>query len=712
MWIKWCFWTITVTPIGVAPIGINHYLNKIKNNSDTPITYHTHAEQMVYSDGSDVNTDFDTVKWHDVNFEQTFKKIYLTKKDDYINANRSMISLKQTNVCSDSNDSGTCGGKGYEWDINSRIHDWTNDFHDNLYLHLSKEAPNFGYSKQKLYLKQKKLLSSKQSYKSLTCPTKFGSMYEHASDISFNVGIHRNLTSGNWNVYGVNKAWLKETPHIVVFYNWVDRFLWTINAGDTPHNTNTSCPNEGYSPIRIDEGGINVGSYNITHLLQVKEPNYRKKSLSLSINNEYINFIKLWHDDLKNKKPSELTDLQKNEISKFDIQSNDDPWLVLNDIQDKLTFNIQYRVSDALKINEFENKQLNVNYQSLVNGIEIYLNKNENNKYLIQFTKLSTNEIIENDLYLQGCEVNEINHLNSQLTKNDNGFYELNAPTIKDIHFKKYDGSKINNVYPTSLTDLEVLRMFVTLIDSYGCVDDYDLLIPTMYQIKKDDINGQINVDIDADGIKLNKTFGGFKIIDTQSNELDASKLAYNLIAEELDNKKINEIFIANGYSESIMQNTEFKVNSFDNLKGVANIEIVNGLLGNHLYIIKNLQPYYIKIKDSIDKKYLSNISPSINIDELRNRYLDISTEFWSRNQESISFVIEQNVKEKTAIIKLSYYEELSHAYKKIDFTISLNKANNDYLFLSICIVVGLIILFAIIWLIYKKKIKKNRVNL
>jgi hypothetical protein len=47
-----------------------------------------------------------------------------------------------------------------------------------------------------LYLKEKKLLSNNQSYKSLTCPTKFGKLYEHAKDIKFDVGIHRDLTSG------------------------------------------------------------------------------------------------------------------------------------------------------------------------------------------------------------------------------------------------------------------------------------------------------------------------------------------------------------------------------------------------------------------------------------------------------------------------------------------------------------------------------------
>jgi hypothetical protein len=37
-----------------------HQYTRIKR--DTSITYHTHAEQMVHSDGSDVNTDFDAVK--------------------------------------------------------------------------------------------------------------------------------------------------------------------------------------------------------------------------------------------------------------------------------------------------------------------------------------------------------------------------------------------------------------------------------------------------------------------------------------------------------------------------------------------------------------------------------------------------------------------------------------------------------------------------
>jgi hypothetical protein len=64
-------------------------------------------------------------------------------------------------------------------------------------MKLDNKAPSFGHSKQKLYLKQKRLLANKQSYKSLTCPTMFGRLFEHASDIKFGVGFNRNFTSKN-----------------------------------------------------------------------------------------------------------------------------------------------------------------------------------------------------------------------------------------------------------------------------------------------------------------------------------------------------------------------------------------------------------------------------------------------------------------------------------------------------------------------------------
>lgn len=676
---------------------------KQQNKQDTPITYHTHAQQTVYSDGSDVNTDFDTVKWQNINFDQTFKKIYLSNKNDYITADRSMISLKQTNICSDNNDTGTCGGKGYKWDINTRVHDWTNDFHDNLYLHLSNDAPEFGYSKQKLYLKEKKLLNNKQSFHSLTCPTKFGTLYEHANDINFNVGIHRDLTSGGWNVYGVNKALIKETAHVAVFYNWVDRFLWTMNAGDTPHQSGVGCPDNGYSPINVDGGGINIGSYNINNLLKISKPNYQTKTIKLIINDEFINFIKLWHDELKNKPLNELNDIQKQLMSKYEISNKDDPWLILKDVQNKLIFNIEYRISDPIKVNEFKTQQIKISFDSLVGGVDIHLNKNQNDKYLVQFSSIKTLEIVEPDLYIQECKTSNIDNTNQQIEHNDNNFFELLSPSIENIKFKNFDADKLKDIYPSSLSDISVLQTFLTLIDSYGGVDNYSLLTNQMYQIKRNDLDGEITINVDVNDIHLNKTFNCFKRADEQTYELDASKVAYNIVPEELNGNRIGDIFLANGFSGSVVNDLCFDVIGKDNVTGVANIKITKGLLLDKIYEIKNLQPYFIAIKKNINKKYLQ-INPSeVNVDELKRDYLEISNEFWSRNNESLSFVLEPNNKDKILLIRISYFEEFDHKYNKVDLTINFLQRKTNHIFIWVIIGLALITVGVFVCIFYKK---------
>jgi hypothetical protein len=50
-------------PLISSGVVFNHALHTIKNTKQqSPIIYHTHAEQMVHTDGNDVNTDFDVVK--------------------------------------------------------------------------------------------------------------------------------------------------------------------------------------------------------------------------------------------------------------------------------------------------------------------------------------------------------------------------------------------------------------------------------------------------------------------------------------------------------------------------------------------------------------------------------------------------------------------------------------------------------------------------
>jgi hypothetical protein len=66
-----------------------------------------------------------------------------------------------------------------------------------------------------------------------------------------------------------------------------------MNAGDAPHQKDTSCKENGYGPIKIDEGGVNVGSFNLDHLIKICEPNYQEKTIKLIVNDEYLDFAKI-----------------------------------------------------------------------------------------------------------------------------------------------------------------------------------------------------------------------------------------------------------------------------------------------------------------------------------------------------------------------------------------------------------------------------------
>jgi hypothetical protein len=302
--------------------------------------------------------------------------------------------------------------------------------------------------------------------------------------------------------------------------------------------------------------------------------------------------------------------------------------MVLNEIHSFLTFNIEYKISDPLKINEFKTERLNISYDSLINGEDIHLNKNQNDKYLIQFLNISTQEINTPEIYIQENSTDTITQNNKQIKETDNHFFELSKPTIQNIFFKEPDVSQTQKFYPSSLSDEEILRTLVEVVDNYGSGGDYSLIENSMYKIIRDDANGSINIQIDAGDIHLKKTFQIFKKSNELPLELDASKTAYNIIGDELNNENVEEIFLNNGYSKSLVDNLNFSVSSINDTEGTANIKVVKGNLKDKEYLIKNLQPYFIKVKDNIKRNYLKIKPSNVNKSNLKDRYLDISNEF------------------------------------------------------------------------------------
>ena len=252
----------------------------------------------------------------------------------------------------------------------------------------------------------------------------------------------------------------------------------------------------------------------------------------------------------------------------------------------------------------------------------------------------------------------------------------------------------------------------MTLIDTYGKTDDYSLLTNEMYAIQRNDFDGNITININVDNFHLSQTFDGFKQANSQSHELDASKVAFNIIASELSNAKINNILVANGFSQNIINDSSFDIKNIDDITGSALITATNGPLSNTSYKIINLQPYYIRLKDNIPKKYLIGKPSDIDIGVLKERYLDISNEFWSRNQEKLSFSLDPNNNTKTLTVHVTYYEDLNNKFVKLDLNISFTNKTNNLLIILLASVMSVLLLACVFVLVHKKLKKRKHVSL
>jgi hypothetical protein len=51
-------------------------------------------------------------------------------------------------------------------------------------------------------------------------------------------------------------------------------------------------PTQQYSPINIDEGGVEAATYNLDHLVEITDASYKNKSIKIVINKQFLAFIK------------------------------------------------------------------------------------------------------------------------------------------------------------------------------------------------------------------------------------------------------------------------------------------------------------------------------------------------------------------------------------------------------------------------------------
>jgi len=78
---------------------------------------------------------------------------------------------------------------------------------------------------------------------------------------------------------------LQESAVVYVFYNYVDRFVWTLSS------TNNST--EAYSTISYNKYALPLQGqmFKIDNLLSINKFNYETGRLQIGINEEFINFI-------------------------------------------------------------------------------------------------------------------------------------------------------------------------------------------------------------------------------------------------------------------------------------------------------------------------------------------------------------------------------------------------------------------------------------
>jgi hypothetical protein len=181
-----------------------------------------------------------------------------------------------------------------------------------------------------------------------------------------------------------------------------------------------------------------------------------------------------------------------------------------------------------------------------------------------------------------------------------------------------------------------------------------------MYLIKRNEIEGTIQIIIHANNHTFSHTYEGFRRAIQQIRDINSELIYYNTVAIDLDQEKITALLIANKENTYIAQHLHYVIEPNNDetivqvrVDKVSDSELVDLYL-NQTFLITNLQPYHIRLKQNFSKKSLNCKPSEVKLDDFKHNFLDISDEFYNRNKGTLTINLKSNNKVNTLTAKIT----------------------------------------------------------
>ena len=711
------------------------YNHDVENNFD--------LWQNLYWHDNSVHAEITNFNAHKVNFDIKTKNIITTKTADEIDGNNFILNCKQTtdfDVC-DNSGCYTYGNNDYE--CNKRIINWAPILTQYMKIKCLDEIKTWGKSNSLPFLDVKSIWKVGTEHKNLTAKAVFANgdnqqyVYNSGNDFNFVKGVNKEFWNTKYNIWSVPYTYVKEIQYIYVFYNFVSRFLFTLQNNEIADKKDFKL----YEDNLINLNKKFLSYFNVSDLLTIKSVNYNHHSIILGLNEEFINLINQIHlffcskDILKNKNlPNDdivngkinygnidqvlrcknlndyLSIINTNNnfyklLSSYHITQDDEIYQIIEALKEILTINFNYSIWNP-KLNEYENKTMLIDFKQLFNkDYEILINPDNNGKYTFKISNLEVNENKNNHIFLPYSKNDfDYSHITNNIEHTKNDYCIIMDQEINYVRFNTLDETFLND-YPTNISSNLLIDKAVKLFDNNNQQIDNAKFINS-FKILPDDLNGSINIEIKA----VNKTYAhkytGFKKIESnKEKKIDVTKYQYGMIGSKTTKEEIIKILLNNGFSQEFINNSYFKSIKVDDKKGSINFELIN----NRNNISKNIQlynfdPYFIEQKN--DDNILHSYKPAnITLSMLRTYLINQSPRFKTEHQNDLKVYTKVNTYSNLLTANFKFDN------KSVEFTYNFNNKNNENILNIVCycsIFIGVIglLLVLVTTIIHKKKSK------
>ena len=711
------------------------YNQDVENNFD--------LWQNLYWHDNSVHAEITNFNAHKVNFDIKTKNIITTKTADEIDGNNFILNCKQTtdfDVC-DNSGCYTYGNNDYE--CNKRIINWAPILTQYMKIKCLDEIKTWGKSNSLPFLDVKSIWKVGTEHKNLTAKAVFANgdnqqyVYNSGNDFNFVKGVNKEFWNTKYNIWSIPYTYVKEIQYIYVFYNFVSRFLFTLQNNEIADKKDFKL----YEDNLINLNKKFLSYFNVSDLLTIKSVNYNHHSIILGLNEEFINLINQIHlffcnkyilknknlpnDDIVNGKINYgnidqvlrcknlndyLSIINTNNnfhklLSSYHITQDDEIYQIVEALKEILTINFNYSIWNP-KLNEYENKTMLIDFKQLFNkDYEILINPDNNGKYTFKISNLEVNENKNNHIFLPYSKNDfDYSHITNNIEHTKNDYCIIMDQEINYVRFNTLDETFLND-YPTNISSNLLIDKAVKLFDNNNQQIDNAKFINS-FKILPDDLNGSINIEIKA----VNKTYAhkyaGFKKIESnKEKKIDVTKYQYGMIGSKTTKEEIIKILLNNGFSQEFINNSYFKSIKVDDKKGSINFELIN----NRNNISKNIQlynfdPYFIEQKN--DDNILHSYKPAnITLSMLRTYLINQSPRFKTEHQNDLKVYTKVNTYSNLLTANFKFDN------KSVEFTYNFNNKNNENILNIVCycsIFIGVIglLLVLVTTIIHKKKSK------